>query len=113
MEAYLMEIAKSTNSPTLIICGGLIGLVYFLIKDQRAKTAVKRDAEKKDMDVKIALLEKDNDNLKEQISILFNRWDTLQPLLNRINENLSAIRENISSLTSRIERIEREKDRND
>ena len=111
MEAYLMEIAK-TNSPTLMISGGLIGLVYFLIKDQRAKTALKRDAEKKDTDVKLALLEKDNDNLKDQIKVLFNRWDTLQPILSKINENLSAIRENISNLTDRIERIEREKDRN-
>lgn len=111
MEAYLMEIAK-TNSPTLMICGGLIGLVYFLIKDQRAKTALKRDAEKKDTDVKIALLEKDNEHLRDQISVLFNRWDTLQPILSKINENLSAIRENISNLTNRIERIERDQDRN-
>ena len=87
-------------------------MVYFLIKDQRAKTALKRDAEKKDTDVKLALLEKDNDNLKDQIKVLFNRWDTLQPILSKINENLSAIRENISNLTDRIERIEREKDRN-
>ena len=87
-------------------------MVYFLIKDQRAKTALKRDAEKKDTDVKLALLEKDNDNLKDQIKVLFNRWDTLQPILSKINENLSAIRENISNLTDRIERIERERDRN-
>ena len=87
-------------------------MVYLLIKDQRAKTAVKRDAEKKDTDVKIALLEKDNDNMKSQLSVLFNRWDTLQPLLSKMNENLSAIRENISNLTNRIERIERDNDRN-
>lgn len=86
-------------------------MVYLLIKDQRAKTALKRNAEKKDTDVKIALLEKDNEHLKDQISVLFNRWDTLQPILSKINENLSAIRENISNLTDRIERIERDQDR--
>ena len=110
MEAYLLEVAK-TNSPTLMISGGLIGLVYLLIKDQRAKTALKRDAEKKDIDVKIALLEKDNENIKSQLSVLYNRWDTLQPLLSKINENLSAIRENISNLADRVERIERDRDR--
>ena len=86
-------------------------MVYLLIKEQRAKTALKRDAEKKDSDVKIALLEKDNEHLKDQISVLFNRWDTLQPILSKINENLSAIRENILNLTDRIERIERDQDR--
>ena len=110
MEQYLMELAK-TNSPTLLICGGLIGLVYFLIKGEREKTAVKRDAEKKDTDIKIALNERDIENLKQQVQILSGRWDTLQDILSKMNENLAAIRERMSNLDDRIERIERERDK--
>jgi peptidoglycan hydrolase CwlO-like protein len=105
MEAYLVEVAK-TNSPTLLICGGLIGLVYYLIKAQREKTAAKRDSEKKDTDLQLALQAKDIENLKTQVAMQSSRWDTLQDTLGKMNENLAAIRENISNLDQRIDRLE-------
>lgn len=105
MEAYLVEVAK-TNSPTLLICGGLIGLVYYLIKAQRDKTAVKRDSEKKDTDLQLALQAKDIENLKAQVAMQSSRWETLQDTLGKMNENLAAIRENISNLDARIDRLE-------
>lgn len=105
MEAYLVEVAK-TNSPTLLICGGLIGLVYYLIKAQREKTAAKRDSEKKDTDLQLALQAKDIENLKAQVAMQSSRWETLQDTLGKMNENLAAIRENISNLDARIDRLE-------
>lgn len=105
MEAYLVEVAK-TNSPTLLICGGLIGLVYYLIKAQREKTAAKRDSEKKDTDLQLALQAKDIENLKTQVAMLSSHWETLQDTLGKMNENLAAIRENISNLDARIDRLE-------
>ena len=105
MEAYLVEVAK-TNSPTLLICGGLIGLVYYLIKAQREKTAAKRDSEKKDTDLQLALQAKDIENLKAQVAMQSSRWDTLQDTLGKMNENLAAIRENILNLDQRIDRLE-------
>lgn len=105
MEAYLVEVAK-TNSPTLLICGGLIGLVYYLIKAQREKTAAKRDSEKKDTDLQLALQAKDIENLKAQVAMQSSRWETLQDTLGKMNENLAAIRENMSNLDARIDRIE-------
>ena len=105
MEAYLVEVAK-TNSPTLLICGGLIGLVYYMIKAQREKTAAKRDSEKKDTDLQLALQAKDIENLKTQVAMQSSRWETLQDTLAKMNENLAAIRENISNLDQRIDRLE-------
>lgn len=111
MEQYLLKVAE-TNSPTLLICGGLIGLVYYVIKGQREKTAEKRDLEKKDTDIKLALQEKELENLKSQVQTLSGRWDTLQNILSNINSNLASINERISNLDARIERIERDRDEN-
>jgi septal ring factor EnvC (AmiA/AmiB activator) len=111
MEQFLLEASK-TNSVPLIFSASLMVLVYYIIKEQRDKTATKRDSEKKDQDIRLALQEKDIENMKSQISILMTRWNTLNDLLSKINENLSAIRENISSLDSRIKRIEEDEDRN-
>jgi predicted RNase H-like nuclease (RuvC/YqgF family) len=111
MDQILVEAAK-TNSPSIIFCSGLVALVYYAIKGQREKTATKRDSDKRDTDVKIALQEKDIENLKSQVNILTSRWDTLQDLLNKINENLASIRENLNNLGSRITRIEESRDFN-
>lgn len=110
MEPVLLEAIK-TNSPVVIICVGLVLLVYYIISVQREKTATKRDTDKKELDVKLALQGKDIEMLKKQVDMLSNRWDTLQELLGKINENLSAIRENISNLDKRIERVENSRDK--
>lgn len=109
MEQILIAAIK-TNSPAIIVCAGLVGLVYFVINSQREKTASKRDKDKKDQDVRMALQEKDIETLKFQVQNLSSRWDTLQELLNKINENLAAIREKISNLDKRVERIEQDKE---
>lgn len=109
MDQFLLAAAK-TNSPAMIFAAALVLLLYYVIKGQREKTATRRDADKKDQEVRIALQEKDIENLKAQVNILSNRWDTLQNLLSKMNENLAAIRENLSSMNQRIERIERERD---
>lgn len=109
MDQFLLAAAK-TNSPAMIFAATLVLLLYYVINGQREKTATRRDADKKDQEVKIALQEKDIENLKAQVNILSNRWDTLQNLLSKMNENLAAIRENLSSMNQRIERIERERD---
>ena len=111
MEQFLLEASK-TNSVPLIFSVALMALVYYIIKEQRDKTATKRDSEKKDQDIRLALQEKDIENMKSQISLLMTRWDTINDLLSKINENLSAIRENITSLDSRISRIETDQDSN-
>lgn len=105
MEQLLLEAAK-TNSPSIIISVALCAAVYYLIKGQRDKTAAKRDKDKKDLELEIALLKKDVENDKDQINMLRDRWDTIQEILGKINENLSAIRENILNLDKRIERVE-------
>ena len=109
MDQFLLAAAK-TNSPAMLFAAALVLLLYYVIKGQREKTATKRDADKKDQEVRIALQEKDIENLKAQVMILSNRWDTLQNLLSKMNENLAAIRENLSSMNQRIERIERERE---
>ena len=107
MENLLIEAAK-TNSPTVIICALMIVGVYFIIKGQREKTATKRDGDKKSQDLKIALQEKDIENLKSQVNMLNGRWDTIRDILGKINENLSAILQNISNLEKRMDRVERD-----
>ena len=92
MEQFLLEAAK-TNSPSVIFCALMIVGVYYLIKGQREKTATKRDNEKQTLEMAIALQAKDIENLKTQVTMLSGRWDTLQEILGKINENLSAIRE--------------------
>ena len=99
-----------TNGPISIFAAALVLLLYYVIKGQREKTASIRNEDKRNQEVKIALQEKDIENLKAQVNILSNRWDTLQNLLSKMNENLAAIRENLSSMNQRIERIERERD---
>ena len=107
MENLLIEAAK-TNSPTVIICALMIVGVYFIIKGQREKTATKRDGDKKSQDLKIALQEKDIENLKSQVNMLNGRWDTIRDILGKINENLSAILQNISNSEKRMDRVERD-----
>ena len=108
MEQLLLEAAK-TNSPTVIICALMVIGLYYLIKGQRDKTAQKRDSDSKDTHLQIALQAKDIENLKSQVVMLSGRWDTLQEILGKINENLSAIRENILNLDKRIDRVEQAK----
>lgn len=110
MDQFLLAAAK-TNSPAMIFAAALVLFLYYVIKGQREKTANRRDADKKDQEVRIALQEKDIENLKSQVNVLSNRWDTLQNLLSKMNENLAAIRENLTSMNQRIERIERERDK--
>ena len=104
--------AAKTDSLAMVFSAALVLLLYYVIKEQREKTASKRDADKKEQDVKIALMEKDLENAKSQMHVLFTRWDTLQPLLNKMNENLAAIRENISAMNHRIDMIENDSSRN-
>ena len=108
MEQFLLEAAK-TNSPSVIFCALMIVGVYYLIKGQREKTATKRDNEKQTLEMAIALQAKDIENLKTQVTMLSGRWDTLQEILGKINENLYAIRENISNLEKRLDRVEKER----
>lgn len=105
MEQVLVEAAK-TNSPSVIICALMMVGLYYLIKGQREKTATKRDSDKQHLELQLALQAKDIENLKSQVTMLSGRWDTLQEILGKINENLSAIRENILNLDKRIDRVE-------
>lgn len=112
MENLLLEAAK-TNSPSVIICSLMIIGVYYLIKGQRDKTAVKRDEDKKTQDVRMALQEKDLDNLKSQVNQLNGRWDSIRDLLGKMNENISAILQNMINFEKRMDRLERNNDKDD
>lgn len=109
MDAFLIEAAK-TNSPAMILAAILFVGLYYVIKGQREKTATKRDGEKRDLELKIALQDKDIENLKATVKDLGTRWETIQGLLSKINENLASILTTISALEDRIDRIERRAD---
>lgn len=110
MEQIILK-GIETNSLGLVISAILTLTLYYVIKNQREKTSVKRDKQNHDVEVKMALQEKDIETLKEQVVQLSGRWDFIQDLLSKINENLSGIREKISNLDDRIDRLERLKDR--
>lgn len=112
MENLLLEAAK-TNSPSVIICSLMVLGVYYLIKGQRDKTAAKRDEDKKSQDVRMALQEKDVDNLKSQVNQLNGRWDSIRDLLGKMNENISAILQNMINFEKRMDRLERNNDKDD
>lgn len=110
MEQLILK-GIETNSLGLVISAILTLTLYYVIKNQRDKTSVKRDKQNHELEVKIALQDKDIENLKGQVEQLFGRWDFIQDLLSKINENLSGIREKITNLDERIDRLERLKDR--